>query len=200
MRKKRKQRVQNERKGPLAIQTRVAKAPGHKELANSKVHVFVDDQNLFWGIVNEQYGPDFRLDFGNLLMMAARRSDGTARGVDTAYIAGVIPDEDSFWRTAESQGFEVLRGFMGQGKRSKQDDAYLIAKMVRTLYKKEGPSTIVLVAGDADYGPALMEAVEEGWRVEVVFEMSSRGVSAALENYTHEFRAVKASDIEHERI
>lgn len=200
MRKKRKQKSITNKKGPLAIQSRVARAPEHKELVNNMVHVFVDDQNLFWGIVNENYGADFRLDFGNLLMMAARNKDGIGRGVSTAYIAGVIPDDDSFWKTAESQGFEVLRGFLGQGKRSKQDDAYLIAKMVRTINKKEGPSTIVLVAGDADYGPALMEVIEEGWRVEVVFEITSRGVSKALEPFTHEFRAIRAIDIEHQRI
>ncbi|GGF24411.1 hypothetical protein GCM10011321_14740 [Youhaiella tibetensis] len=28
---------------------RTARAPAHKELANNNVHVFVDDQNLFWG-------------------------------------------------------------------------------------------------------------------------------------------------------
>ena len=178
---------------------RTAKAPQHDDLVNDLVHVFVDDQNLFWGIVNESYGPDFRLDFGGLLMVAARRSNGLSRGVKTAYIAGVIPDDDSFWRTAVSQGFNVLRGFLGKGGRSKQDDAHLIVKMVSTLYKEKGPSTIVLVAGDADYGPALQEVVEQGWRVEVVYEVTSTGVSVALERYTHEFRAVKACDFEHQR-
>ena len=178
---------------------RTAKAKAHKDLVNELVHVFVDDQNLFWGIVNTNYGPDFRMDFGSLLMLAARNSGGKARGVRTAYIAGVVPDDDSFWKTAKSQGFEVLRGFLGADRRSKQDDAYLISEMVATLYESEGPSTIVLVAGDADYGPALKKAVEKGWRVEVVAEATSTCVSSALEEWTHEFRTIKAVDFEKER-
>lgn len=94
--------------------------------------------------MNETYGPDFRLDFGNLLMVAAKGGDGIDRGVSTAYI--------------------------------------------------EGPWTIVLVAGDADHGPPLIKVIEKGWRVEVVFEISSTGVSAALEPYVHEFRPVRATD------
>lgn len=178
---------------------RTPKAQPHQDLVDNKVHVFVDDQNLFWGIVNERYGGDFRIDFGSLLMVSARSSKGEARGVSTAYIAGVIPDDDSFWRTAKSQGFKVLRGFLGQGNRSKQDDAFLIAEMVSTVYEQEGPSTLVLVAGDADYGPALKKVTEKGWRVEVVHEVTTTGVSSALENYAHEFRAVKAVDFEHAR-
>jgi hypothetical protein len=30
-----------------------------------------------------------------------------------------VPDDDSFWRVAQSQGFIVRRGYMGSGNRSK---------------------------------------------------------------------------------
>jgi len=180
-----------------SIKNRNPKAKPHQTLVDDKVHVFVDDQNLFWNIVNNTDNLDFRIDFGKLLFLAARKSDGTSRGVFTAYIAGVIPDDDSFWETAKNKGFEVLRGYLGQGNRSKQDDAFLITEMVATLYEKTGPSTIVLVAGDADYGPPLKKAIEKGWRVEVVFAASSRGISAALEPYVHEFRAIKTIDFKH---
>lgn len=194
-----KKKGKKSRQKSFQAASRTPEAAPHQELANQYVHVFVDDQNLFWGIVNETYGPGFRIDFGSLLIIAARRSSGTARGVKTAFIAGVIPDDDSFWRTAESQGFKVLRGFMGHGNRSKQDDAHLIAEMVATIYEEEGPSTLVLVAGDADYGPAIKKVVEKGWRVEIVYEVNSTRVSAALEPFAHEFRPVKAVDFEHRR-
>ena len=35
----------------------------------------------------------------------------------------------------------------------KLNDAYLISDMTATRYEEEGPSTMVLVAGDADYVP-----------------------------------------------
>lgn len=132
---------------------RSGSAVPHGALKNNLVHVFVDDQNLFWGIVNHEGGISFRIDFGRLLLAAARASDGHARGVKSAYIAGVIPDDDTFWKVAQSQGFTVRGGFLGASGRSKQDDAYLITDLMQTLYEEEGPSTIVVVAGDADYVP-----------------------------------------------
>src|SRR5215475_5368079 len=111
-------------------------APPHQPLANNLVHVFVDDQNLFWGIVNDQRGISFRIDFGQLLIEVCKNQQGVSRGVRSAYIAGVIPDDDTFWQIAENQGFTVRRGYLGANSRSKQDDAYLIIDMTATLYEQ----------------------------------------------------------------
>lgn len=177
--------------GPTFI---AGRAPQHGKV-NELVHIFVDDQNLFWGIVNEEMGPGFRIDFGKLLITACRDSSGRARGVRSAYIAGVIPDDDSFWEIAKSQGFTVRRGYLGTNNRSKQDDAYLITDMTATLYEQAGPSTIVLVAGDADYVPPLKKALEKGWRTEVAF--TNRGIAPALATVVHEFRKITARQIEY---
>lgn len=158
---------------------RAARAPDHQPLADEGVHVFVDDQNLFWGITNDVYGKGYRMDFGRLLLETAKGPQGHARPVRKAYIAGVIPDDDYFWQVAQNQGFEVKRGFLGTNNRSKQDDAYLISEIVSTIYEKPGPSTLVLVAGDADYKPPLEKVIAKGWRVEVAF--IGHGVSIALE-------------------
>ena len=191
-RKKSARRPSSKKQGKVQIRTGQAK--DHGELVDNRVHVFVDDQNLFWGIINDSYGPSFRIDFGKLLTEAAKTSDGKTRGVLSAYIAGVIPDDDSFWEAASSQGFEVRRGFLGSKNRSKQDDAYLITDLTRTICEKEGPATIILVAGDADYVPPLELALDRGWRVEVAF--IDKGVSSALEPFTHEFRLMSPSAIE----
>lgn len=188
MSKKKKQK-----QGGVTI--RVGAAPAHKPLANEMVHIFVDDQNLFWGITNQRYGRDFRIDFGQLLLAAAKNSEGGTRVVSSAYIAGVIPDSDSFWEVAKSKGFVVHRGYLGANNRSKQDDAFLITEMVQSLYENEGPSTMVLLAGDADYVPPLKVAVEKGWRTEIAF--IDRGVSASLEPYIHEFREIIPNEIEY---
>lgn len=193
--RKRKKASTSSRSKQGGITIRIGHAPAHKNLVNDLVHVFVDDQNLFWGIVNNKFGPDFRVDFGRLLMEAAKAPDGRTRGVASAYIAGVIPDDDSFWNVVKNRGFTVRRGYLGMGNRSKQDDAYLITDMTRTLFKNDGPSTIVLVAGDADYVPPLKAALEEGWRTEVAF--IDRGVSSALEPHSHEIRVISPYAIEH---
>jgi NYN domain len=170
-------------------------AKPHGTLVDNRVHVFVDDQNLFWGIVHGTYGSSFRIDFGQLLIQVAKDSQGQTRGVGSAYIAGVIPDDDSFWRIATREGFTVRRGFLGASGRSKQDDAYLIRDLTATLYEQPGPSTIVLVAGDADYVPPLELALEKGWRNEVAF--ITRGISTALIPQVHEFRTVEPSAIQY---
>jgi len=180
------------------VSIRPGSAKSHDELVNNSVHVFVDDQNLFWGAVNDGHGHSYRVDFGRLLTAACRGENGKSRFVKSAYIAGVIPDDDSFWKIAENQGFTVRRGYLsssGGHQRSKQDDAYLITEITSTLYEHEGPSTIVLVAGDADYVPPLIRANEKGWRVEVAF--IARGLSPALDAVTHQFRTINLSAVKY---
>lgn len=170
------------------------RAPAHADLVDDRVHVFVDDQNLFFGITNNHYGPSFRIDFGRLLLQACQRPGGVTRSVGTAYIAGVIPDDDSFWQIAENQGFSVRRGYLGTNNRSKQDDAYLVTDMVSTIFEQPGPSTVVLIAGDADYVPPLKKSLAKGWRNEVVF--IDHGISRSLESVAHEIREIVPYDIQ----
>ena len=135
-RRRKSTKTRQSRQGPITIVQ--GKAEPHGKLISQGVHVFVDDQNLFYGIINQDYGRDFRIDFGQLLLAAARDTNNQPRSVGSAYIAGVIPDNDSFWKIVENRGFTVRRGFLGSGKRSKQDDAYLITDMVSTLYEQDG--------------------------------------------------------------
>lgn len=174
---------------------RIGRAQPHKALKNDFVHVFVDDQNLFYGIVNDGAGRGYRIDFGMLLSEVSKTAAGKQRPVKSAYIAGVIPDDDSFWQVPEAKGFTVRRGYLGTGNRSKQDDAFLITDLVSTLFEQEGPSTVVLVAGDADYVPPLLKALDKGWRNEIVF--INRGASSALEPVSHEFRLIAPGIIQH---
>jgi uncharacterized LabA/DUF88 family protein len=192
--KSKKQQNQPNKTTAKSIGTFASRAPAHGKLVDDRVHVFVDDQNLFYGITNNRYGPGFRIDFGRLLLQACRRNGGVTRSVGSAYIAGVIPDDDSFWQIAKNQGFKVRRGYLGSNNRSKQDDAYLITDMVSTLYEQVGPSTVVLIAGDADYAPPLTKSIEKGWRNEIVF--IDHGVSRSLEAVAHEFREIIPYDIQ----
>jgi uncharacterized LabA/DUF88 family protein len=176
------------------IESRTARAAQHPHLANSSVHVFVDDQNLFWGITNSEYGKDYRIDFGRLLLEACKDANGTTRSIASACIAGVIPDEDSFWEAAKNQGFQVRRGYLGTSNRSKQDDAYLITEIVSTVFEQIGPSTIVLIAGDADYMPPLKKTIEKGWRNEVAF--IGHSISSALDSVVHSFREILPTSIQ----
>lgn len=169
----------------VAVKQFTPKAPAHADLPNTNVHVFVDDQNIFWGIINKHSDYSYRIDFGKLLMAASDPD----RFVEKAYIAGVIPDDDSFWKIAENKGFEVRRGYLGTDHRSKQDDAYLVMEITKTVCESSQPSTIVLIAGDADYVPPLQLAVEKGWRVEII-HVSSNNISSSLEPVCHKYREI----------
>ena len=197
MGKKKKKRQKYTRPKQGGVTLIAGNAPPHGALKNSSVHVFVDDQNLFLGITKNEYGPSFRIDFGLLLLTAARATDGQTRGIASAYIAGVIPDDDLFWQIAENKGFMVRRGYLDKNGRSKQDDAYLITDMTKTVCKQPGPSTVVLVAGDADYAPPLKAALDEGWRTEVAF--IGQGVSTSLGPCAHEIRSFSPTSIEYIR-
>lgn len=62
----------NSRTAVPAAYIRPGSAPAHKDLVTESVHVFVDDQNLFWGLQNSGQRRDYRIDFGLLLAAAAK--------------------------------------------------------------------------------------------------------------------------------
>ena len=169
----------------------------HQHLVNDDVHVFVDDQSLYFEITDNEGDQSYRIEFVDLLRVAAiSLKTNLSRSVESAYIAYVVPDDDSFWETAKTNGFQVHRGYLGAGGRSKQDDAYLITFIMKTLYQKSGPSTIVLVAGDADYHPPFEQCLEKGWCIEIAFIKHSSLISQNLTSVCHEFREFSSSEIE----
>jgi uncharacterized LabA/DUF88 family protein len=89
---------------------------------------------------------------------------------------------------------ELQTASIGTSNRSKQDDAFLITEIVATVYEKSGPSTIVLIAGDADYMPPLKKTMEKGWRNEVAF--IGHSISSALEGVAHSFREILPTSIQ----
>lgn len=173
------------KKEGFKTQTRKGGAVAHANLIDPGVYIFVDDQNLWIGAKEGT----FRIDFGELMVVAARDEKGVGRGVRKAVISGTIPPEDSFWQIARDQGFEVRLGYRGFGGRSKQDDTHLVADLVEVVCTAGGPATVVLVAGDGDYGPALQKALSRGWRVEVLFV--ERDFSHALNQYAHLVRFIR---------
>jgi len=54
------------------VTLRTGRAVAHKSLVHDRVHVFVDDQNLFYGIRNTQQDRGYRIDFGRMLLEIAK--------------------------------------------------------------------------------------------------------------------------------
>ena len=81
------------------------------------------------------------------------------------------PPNDSLWAAAERAGFEVVVEDRNIRNKEKKIDTGIVAAMTKDAYTicDRGSDTITLVGGDADYVPAVVPLVEDGFNVEVVF-------------------------------
>ncbi|MFT8243251.1 NYN domain-containing protein [Roseomonas sp. BN140053] len=81
------------------------------------------------------------------------------------------------WQAAVAAGFEVIvpqRGYSGGEKRV---DTSLVVQMCRDAYRRAAPAdSLALVAGDADYEPAVRQLVADGNWVDVVFWRHASGL------------------------
>ena len=113
--------------------------------------------------------PTWSYDFGRLLDFAG----GEANQVGRAVLYGSKPPpRDSLWAAAERKGFEVIvhdrSRFTG---REKKVDTSLVTDVMTDAYTRldQASDTITLVAGDADYVPAVQALRNIGITVDVCF-------------------------------
>jgi uncharacterized LabA/DUF88 family protein len=115
------------------------------------------------------------LDFG--YSMSFGRLHEFVAGKDSSQIARAVlfgsrpPPNDSIWKFAERAGFELVLEDRNVANKEKKIDTGIVSAMVKDAYKKVNPEkdVLVLVAGDADFVPAVRDLVEDHFRVEVVF-------------------------------
>jgi uncharacterized LabA/DUF88 family protein len=115
------------------------------------------------------------LDFG--YSMSFGRLHEFVAGKDSSQIARAVlfgsrpPPNDSIWKFAEKAGFELVLEDRNVANKEKKIDTGIVSAMVKDAYKKVNPEKdmLVLVAGDADFVPAVRDLVEDHFRVEVVF-------------------------------
>jgi hypothetical protein len=111
---------------------------------------------------------EWKLDFGKLFGFAG----GDASEVKRALLFGSRPPKnDSLWTAAERNGFEVIVYDRNSEGREKKIDTDIVASMMEDSYEifSVGEDEITLVAGDADYVPAIEKLKRRGIPVNVVF-------------------------------
>lgn len=112
----------------------------------------------------------WRLDFGELLALL-----GATPAQDShAVLFGSEGQSGSMariWRSARHAGFEVVSVPRSRANREKMVDSGVITQMIDDAYSRTAPDTtdITLVAGDADYVPAVRMLVTRGYTVHVAF-------------------------------
>jgi predicted nuclease of predicted toxin-antitoxin system len=110
----------------------------------------------------------WKLDFGKVFQFAG----GDAVDVKKASFFGSKPPKnDSVWDAAKRRGFEVVTYDRNVANHEKKIDADIVATMIEdsdeilTIDQDE----VTLVAGDADYVPAIEKLQRRGIPVHVVF-------------------------------
>lgn len=110
---------------------------------------------------------DWSIDFGKLFAFAG----GQEAEVRKAALFGSRPPKnDSLWAAAERQGFEVVVYDRNVAGKEKKIDTDIVATMMEDSYELyQRGDEITLVAGDADYVPAIEKLKTRGIPVHVVF-------------------------------
>ena len=125
--------------------------------------------NIYDAMNNRILDFNYNISFGRLHEFVA--------GKDQSQIARAVlfgsrpPPNDSIWKYAEKAGFKLVLEDRNVANKEKKIDTGIVSAMVKDAYKNmsQAKDTIVLVAGDADFVPAVRDLVEDSFRVEVVF-------------------------------
>ncbi|MCU0433684.1 MAG: NYN domain-containing protein [Bacteroidia bacterium] len=109
----------------------------------------------------------WKMDYGKLHQFVC----GDPKHIGCAKLWGSPPPSDSFWKMVEMNGFEVKTYERSKSGKEKKIDVAIAHQMTKDAYTKidKTSSEIYLVAGDKDYVPVVLDLVENGFIVTVVF-------------------------------
>jgi uncharacterized LabA/DUF88 family protein len=106
----------------------------------------------------------WRIDFGSLL----RQTANGHKIIKAILVGSTPPPNDSLWKAAESQGFEVIthERSLVTGE-EKAVDAELMARGVESICDHKMPAILKLLSGDRDFLPLIKTAYRRGWETEL---------------------------------
>ena len=112
---------------------------------------------------------DWRYDFGRLYQLACPDIAQIGRSI---LFGSRPPANDSLWRLAREQGFEVVLFDRNAQNREKEVDVSLATTMMEDSYeymKIERHDKAVLISGDRDFVPTVRSLQKRGFPTHVVF-------------------------------
>lgn len=108
---------------------------------------------------------NFRVDFGRVLEIANNEPIRIAR-----FYGSKPPEADSIWKSAESAGFRLTILDRNVRNKEKGVDASMITDMMEDMYEAAEPDDVfIIIAGDADYIPAIEKLHKKNHEVHVLF-------------------------------
>ncbi len=133
---------------------------------------------------NSVVDPTYLVDYGKLYEFVA---GGPAVGDCHARLYGSRPPEsDTVWNLARNAGFEVIVEDRNVANKEKKIDAAIITQMMADSYERidSAVDTMILVAGDGDFEPTILNLIRRGFTVKVVFwGQVSRDLEAACSEF-----------------
>ncbi|RIA85598.1 hypothetical protein C1645_830525 [Glomus cerebriforme] len=106
------------------------------------------------------------IDYGRLVNFVL---NGRKMG-DDPVIAGSLPYmDDTLWKYLKEIGFKAHKFPRNSKGQEKEVDSEVNASMADVMERHKRPGTIILLAGDGDYGPRVRRALLRGWTVEIWF-------------------------------
>jgi len=135
------------------------------------VYLFIDNSNVYIQgkkvtarreDVNEHL---VQIDYGKLVETA---QDGRRMGAVPVVVGSIPPPKDTIWAKLRNLGYSVTvfeRNFLN---REKEVDSEVSLRISDTIHSYV-PGTVVLIAGDGDYGPIFRRVLDKNWRIEIWF-------------------------------
>jgi uncharacterized LabA/DUF88 family protein len=136
-------------------------------------YVFIDDSNL-WIAGQKAQGKKmkdvdtdtrFRVDLGKFLHLLTND-----RHVAQAFLFGSVPPpNDTVWKAAREKNYTVKTFQKSGSGREKEVDSAMVHEITKTMYTLESREnvTFIVVTGDRDLKPPILDALENGVPVEL---------------------------------
>ena len=162
-------------------------------------HIYVDNSNVWiegmhvsavakgmapdiWAACEQRIcDSDWKLDFGRLFQFAGGSNVGRA-----LLVGSRPPPNDSVWKSAESQGFEVIVHDRNASNKEKRVDTEIATQILDDSYQiiTAVDDVVTLVSGDADYIPVIESLSKRNIPVEVCFwDHASPALKAAASKF-----------------
>lgn len=133
--------------------------------------------------LTQDFDREYRLDFGKLIEITCGFYADLGK---LKFYGSEPPPTDSVWKAAKQHGFENKIFQRSKYNKEKMVDTQLTVDLMKDIYTTLKPDTdrIIIVAGDADFVPAIQAAREKGFYVKVAFwEQASRAIKEAASEF-----------------
>jgi uncharacterized LabA/DUF88 family protein len=143
--------------------------------------------NIFAAMANKIVDHSWNIDYGRLHYFLCGNNQAE---IGAARLWGSPPPSDSFWEMVKRKGFTVETFEKSTSGQEKKVDVAIAHRITKDAYKciDKSEDQLVLVSGDKDFVPVIVDLVEEGYTVKVAFwDQAAKELKDSLKNPSTDF-------------